>query len=48
MKKKSFGFVRLGKRTVVTLGAEVKRELRLVDGDVFGAEPLQQPAEVNA
>ena len=34
-KKKSFGFVRLGKRTVVTLGAEVKRELRLADGDVF-------------
>lgn len=34
-KKKSFGFVRLGKRTVITLGAEVKRELRLTDGDVF-------------
>ncbi len=34
-KKKSFGFVRLGKRSVVTLGAEVKRELRLADGDVF-------------
>ncbi|KGK91383.1 AbrB family transcriptional regulator [Desulfosporosinus sp. HMP52] len=34
-KRKSFGLVRLGKRSVVTLGAEVKRELRLVDGDVF-------------
>lgn len=34
-KRKSFGLVRLGKRSVVTLGAEVKRELRLADGDVF-------------
>ena len=34
-KKKSFGFVRLGKRSVVTLGTEVKRELKLVDGDIF-------------
>ena len=34
-KKKSYGFVRLGKRSVVTLGAEVKRALRLADGDVF-------------
>ncbi|SDI00207.1 AbrB/MazE/SpoVT family DNA-binding domain-containing protein [Desulfosporosinus hippei] len=34
-KKRSFGFVRLGKRSVITLGAEVKRELRLADGDVF-------------
>lgn len=34
-KRKSFGLVRLGKRSVLTLGAEVKRELRLADGDVF-------------
>ena len=34
-KKKSFGLVRLGKRSVLTLGAEVTRELRLTDGDLF-------------
>lgn len=34
-KKKSFGLVRLGKRTVLTLGTEVTRELRLTDGDIL-------------
>ena len=34
-RKKSFGLVRLGKRSVLTLGADVTRELRLTDGDLF-------------
>lgn len=34
-KKKSYGLVRLGKRSVLTLGADVTRELSLTDGDLF-------------
>ena len=33
--KKSFGLIRLGKRTVVTLGTDVIKELRLIDGDML-------------
>jgi len=34
-KRKSYGLVRLGKRSVLTLGADLTRELRLSDGDLF-------------
>lgn len=34
-KRKSYGLVRLGKRSVLTLGADLTRELRLADGDLF-------------
>ncbi|WP_425806462.1 AbrB/MazE/SpoVT family DNA-binding domain-containing protein [Desulfitobacterium sp. Sab5] len=34
-KKKSYGLVRLGKRSVLTLGADLTRELKLTDGDLL-------------
>ncbi|HVJ50300.1 AbrB/MazE/SpoVT family DNA-binding domain-containing protein [Desulfitobacterium sp.] len=33
--KKSYGLIRLGKRSVLTLGADLTRDLRLTDGDLL-------------
>ena len=33
--KKSYGLIRLGKRSVLTLGADLTRELSLTDGDLL-------------
>ena len=34
-RKKSFGLVQIKKRSIITLGAELRKELRLNEGDVL-------------
>lgn len=34
-RKKSFGIVQIKKRSIITLGAEIRKELRLNEGDIL-------------